>query len=142
MTNSETESGAPADDATVQPIPAVIRVSQSPAAADARDRLLAAIGAEAQTLAEKSPGHASTALEALARAYAIVTTSTAAATAASGVVTPTGRSADQISYNIDTGEFSGNAHFDPNSTDQTSEYDVGKDDLIGNALVNVDDYHR
>ncbi|MFD9523383.1 hypothetical protein [Streptomyces sp. NPDC059979] len=55
-------------------IPAVVQIQESPAAAEARDKLLAAIGAEAQHVAEKSPGQASTALEQLARAYALIAT--------------------------------------------------------------------
>ncbi|MFD9357901.1 hypothetical protein [Streptomyces sp. NPDC060031] len=58
----------------VQQIPAVIQVAPVPAAAEARDELLAAIGAEAKHLMEKSDGHAATALAELARAYALVTT--------------------------------------------------------------------
>ncbi|MFF2902695.1 hypothetical protein [Streptomyces sp. NPDC057966] len=45
-----------------------------PAAAAARDKLLAAIGAEAQRVAEKSAGEASAALVQLARAYALSST--------------------------------------------------------------------
>ncbi|MFE2864910.1 hypothetical protein [Embleya sp. NPDC059259] len=44
------------------------------AAAEARDRLLRAIGREAQHVADTSAGEASTALAELARAYALVTT--------------------------------------------------------------------
>ncbi|MCY0992210.1 hypothetical protein OV203_34045 [Nannocystis sp. ILAH1] len=47
--------------------------------ADARDKLLAAIGAEAQHLAEKSAGQASTALAELAHAFALVTSPNPAA---------------------------------------------------------------
>ncbi|MEU7458254.1 hypothetical protein [Streptosporangium roseum] len=76
MTSSEAEPSPAATEDTVQQIPAVIRVTQPPAVTDARDKLLAAVGAEAERLAETAPGQAAPALEALARAYAIVTTST------------------------------------------------------------------
>ncbi|MFE2870952.1 hypothetical protein [Embleya sp. NPDC059259] len=54
-------------------IPATVTVvTEVPAASDARDALLRAIGAEAQLVAEKSAGQASTALVELAHAYALV----------------------------------------------------------------------
>ncbi|WP_405584207.1 hypothetical protein [Streptomyces sp. NBC_01092] len=53
-------------------IPATRTVGEVPAAADARDALLQAISQEARNVAEKSQGQASTALEQLARAYALV----------------------------------------------------------------------
>ncbi|MFE5084425.1 hypothetical protein [Streptomyces mirabilis] len=59
-------------DEGVQQIPAVIQVVQPPAATEARDKLLAAIGAEAERVTEKSDGQAPAALAELARAYALV----------------------------------------------------------------------
>lgn len=56
----------------IQQIPAQIVVTQPPAVTDARDKLLSAIGAEAQRVAETSAGQASAALVELARAYALV----------------------------------------------------------------------
>ncbi|MFF4104353.1 hypothetical protein [Streptomyces sp. NPDC001903] len=56
----------------VQQIPAAVTVTEVPAAADARDALLRAIGAEAQLVVEKSAGQAASALVELARAYALV----------------------------------------------------------------------
>nr|BFD89204.1 hypothetical protein KitaXyl93_05640 [Kitasatospora sp. Xyl93] len=54
--------------------PAPITVApESPAVAEARDALLAAIGAEAQNLAEQFPGQASAQLAELARAYTLTT---------------------------------------------------------------------
>ncbi len=53
-------------------IAAVIRADHGPAAADARDTLLRAFGAEAQHVADKFPGQASKALAELAHAYALV----------------------------------------------------------------------
>ncbi|KAB2587743.1 MULTISPECIES: hypothetical protein [Streptomyces] len=60
-------------------IPAQVTVTEVPAAVDARDALLRAIGQEAQHVADKSAGQASAALEALARAYALVSGSGTAA---------------------------------------------------------------
>lgn len=61
------------DDGLVQLIPATITAGESPAAAiEAADALLRAIAGEARTVADKQAGHASTALEELARAYALV----------------------------------------------------------------------
>ncbi|GGU67023.1 hypothetical protein [Streptomyces lavendofoliae] len=54
-------------------IPALHNVTDVPAAAEARDALLRAIGQEARHVADKSAGHASTALVELARAYTLVT---------------------------------------------------------------------
>ncbi|MEU0633746.1 hypothetical protein [Streptomyces sp. NPDC005989] len=72
MADQPTSEEQPTADEGVQQIPAVIRVEQPPAAADARDALLAAIGAQAQAVADKSAGQASAALVELARAYALV----------------------------------------------------------------------
>ncbi|MEZ7129053.1 hypothetical protein ACBR40_27295 [Nonomuraea sp. AD125B] len=81
MTTSEV-SPTPVDSAAQQ-IPAVIKVREVPAAAEAREKLLQAIAAEAQAVTAKSPGQASAALEELARAYALVTSgATAVAPAA------------------------------------------------------------
>ncbi|MFF3784341.1 hypothetical protein [Streptomyces sp. NPDC001933] len=75
MTSNEAEPTPVAADEGIQQIPAVIQVAAPvPAADEARDKLLAAIGAEAQHVAEKSAGQASAALAELARAYALVTT--------------------------------------------------------------------
>ncbi|MGW6691718.1 hypothetical protein [Streptomyces sp. NPDC054961] len=73
MSNSEAENANISAGEGIQQIPARISVSEVPAVSDARDKLLAAIGTEAQTVAEKSTGQASTALAELARAYALVT---------------------------------------------------------------------
>ncbi|MGW8782586.1 hypothetical protein ACWGNM_31610 [Streptomyces sp. NPDC055796] len=67
-----------AADEGVQQIPATITVTQESAVTEARDALLAAIGVEAQAVADKSAGQASTALAALARTYALVATDIAA----------------------------------------------------------------
>lgn len=65
----------------IQQIPLVMATHELPAAAtDARDKLLAAIAAEAQEISSKHPGQGSTALEELARAYALVTSTPAATT--------------------------------------------------------------
>ncbi|QEV16184.1 hypothetical protein [Streptomyces alboniger] len=56
-------------------IPAQITVTKPPAVTDSRNKLLAAMGAEAQYAAEKSAGQAPAALVELARAYALVTSS-------------------------------------------------------------------
>ncbi|GAA3107573.1 hypothetical protein [Streptosporangium carneum] len=64
-------------------IPAVITVREVPAAAEARDALLKAITAQANAIADGHQGQASTAVEELARAYALVTSGATA-------VAPTG----------------------------------------------------
>ncbi|MCZ0999690.1 flagellin [Streptomyces mirabilis] len=64
--------GSGSADSSVQQIPVQIMVSEVPAAADARDKLLAAIGTEAQHVADTSAGQASTALAELTRAYSTV----------------------------------------------------------------------
>ncbi|MFI6586090.1 hypothetical protein [Embleya sp. NPDC050493] len=78
MTDPDTKSTAPVveEEGVRQVVPAVIRVAPSPAAADARDALLDAIGKEARVLADTHPGQASQALRELAHAYALVTTAT------------------------------------------------------------------
>ncbi|MEU5423654.1 hypothetical protein [Streptomyces sp. NPDC020667] len=77
MTSNEAEPVVIADEG-VQQIPAVIQVTQPAATVSARDSLLEAIGREAQLVAEKFPGQASTALEQLARAFALVASATPA----------------------------------------------------------------
>ncbi|MFD8025804.1 hypothetical protein ACFV6G_35995 [Streptomyces lavendulae] len=57
-----------------QQIPAQTTTAESPAATEARDQLVAAIGTTAQNLAEQSPCQAAAALVELARAYTLVTT--------------------------------------------------------------------
>ncbi|MFF1916268.1 RHS repeat-associated core domain-containing protein [Streptomyces sp. NPDC058239] len=59
-------------DSSVQQIPVQIMVSEVPAATDARDKLLAAIGTEAQHVVDTSAGQASAALAELTRAYSTV----------------------------------------------------------------------
>ncbi|MFF4104365.1 hypothetical protein [Streptomyces sp. NPDC001903] len=76
MTSNEAESTPVAVDEGVQEIPPQITVTEVPAATEARDRLLAAIGAEAQLVVEKSTGQASATLVELGRAYAVTTSST------------------------------------------------------------------
>ncbi|MEV6028031.1 hypothetical protein [Streptomyces sp. NPDC052036] len=68
------EEAQPAStDSAMPQIPAVIKVGEVPAAAEAREKLLQAIAAEAEAITDKSQGQASTALEQLARAYALIT---------------------------------------------------------------------
>ncbi|MFE7403568.1 hypothetical protein [Streptomyces sp. NPDC057557] len=86
MASNETDSTVIAAEG-VQEIPATVRVVEEPAAADARAQLLAAIGAEAQLVAEKSAGQASAALVELAHAYALVIGGATVPTA----ITPTSR---------------------------------------------------
>ncbi|MFB7124551.1 hypothetical protein [Kitasatospora sp. NPDC056273] len=76
-----TDKNAPAtetaDNGGIEQIPAtVVQVTQPAAVVDARDALLRAIGREAEHVAANNPGHASPALEALARAYTLVTSGT------------------------------------------------------------------
>lgn len=59
-------------DSSQRQIPVHIMVSEVPTAADARDKLLAAIGTEAQHVAATSAGQASAALAELTRAYSTV----------------------------------------------------------------------
>ncbi|MGW9205658.1 hypothetical protein ACWGR4_01540 [Embleya sp. NPDC055664] len=73
MTSDETESTVITAAGGAQQIPATLAVEGVSAVTEARDKLLQAIGTEAQVVAEKSPGQASTALEGLARAFALVT---------------------------------------------------------------------
>ncbi|MFF4104363.1 hypothetical protein [Streptomyces sp. NPDC001903] len=76
MTSTENEPTAATGQEAVQQIPAVIRTPEVPAATEARDKLLQAIGREAEQVADKFPGQASKALEELARAFALATTGT------------------------------------------------------------------
>lgn len=81
----------------IQQIPAsVIRVTQPATVTDARDQLLAAIGSEAQHLVDTQAGQAAAALESLARAYALIATSTTttAADAATAQAMPAARSSN------------------------------------------------
>lgn len=77
------------EDIPPEQIPAVIRVREVPAAAETREKLLQAIAAEAEAIMNKSLGQGSTALEELARAYALVT-SGATAVAPAGETTAVG----------------------------------------------------
>lgn len=84
-----TEEATPVEsgtDAGVQQIPTMIKLREVPAAAEAREKLLGAIAAEAQTIIDEPTGQASGVLEGLARAYAIVTSGSTAAAPASEVV--------------------------------------------------------
>ncbi|MGB8946638.1 MAG: hypothetical protein WCD21_41345 [Streptomyces sp.] len=81
MTSNDAESTPIAADAGIQQIPAQVTVTHAPAVTESRNALLAAIGAEAQLVAEKSTGQASSALVELARAYALVTAGTTAVAA-------------------------------------------------------------
>ncbi|MFB7216336.1 hypothetical protein [Streptomyces sp. NPDC056255] len=78
MTSEENQTTAATASEGIQQIPAQVTVTQPAAVAEARDKLLAAIGAEAQLVAEKSEGQASAVLAELARAYTLVTSGTAA----------------------------------------------------------------
>ncbi|MFJ7268518.1 hypothetical protein ACIQV3_18065 [Streptomyces sp. NPDC099050] len=63
-------------------IPAQITVAESPTVAVARERLVEAIGREAVFLADQRAGQASEGLEALARAFALVSSPGSAVTIA------------------------------------------------------------
>ena len=68
-----TEEATPVDsgtDAGVQQTPTIIKIREVPAAAEAREKLLRAIAAEAQEITDKPTGQASGVLESIARAYA------------------------------------------------------------------------
>jgi hypothetical protein len=93
VTTGETTSTDTSADEGVQQVPVVINVREVPAAAvDTRDKLLAAIGQEAQHVADKFAGQASTALLGLARAYSLVTTgATESSEAPPTVLVPQGR---------------------------------------------------
>ncbi|MFI6045267.1 hypothetical protein ACIA8C_26800 [Nocardia sp. NPDC051321] len=123
--DSETSSTTSAEEGVHQ-IPTVIRVTEPAGARDAREALLAGIGAEANYLATEQAGKAAGALLDLARAYAIVMASAknTATDVATSAVARTARSADQF-HKIDV-----------------CEYDINKDEFIGNALVSVDDYAK
>ncbi|MFI7235663.1 hypothetical protein [Streptomyces cyaneofuscatus] len=84
MTSTGTEPTAATTEEGIQQIPTTsVRVTQPAAVTDARDQLLRAIGQEAQHVADSNPGQAPTALEALARAYALLTVN-----AGAGGITP------------------------------------------------------
>lgn len=76
MSNTEEESTVVASQEAIQQIPVVIRVPEVPAATEARDKLLQAIGREAEQVADRFPGQASKALEELARAFTLASTGT------------------------------------------------------------------
>ncbi len=80
-------------------VPAQVTVTESPTVAVARERLVEAIGREAAFLADQRAGQASGGLEALARAFALVTAgpiaTTAAATATPAITTRGLRPVDQ-----------------------------------------------
>ncbi|MGW7099680.1 hypothetical protein [Streptomyces sp. NPDC054838] len=94
MADSETEPTADVVGEGIQQVPLVIPVKVVPAAAEARDALLQAIGKEAEHLAERSQGQASKALEELARAYALVMCDPTTATAGPAKVNARYASAD------------------------------------------------
>ncbi|MFF7890302.1 hypothetical protein ACH40F_58865 [Streptomyces sp. NPDC020794] len=87
MPSEEAESVSA--DTGIQQIPTVIKLREVPAATEAREKLLQAIAAEAEAIMSKSQGQASTALEELARAYALVTSgATAVAPAGEATTVP------------------------------------------------------
>ena len=86
MTTEEATPVESGTDAGVQPIPTMIKIREVPAAAEAREKLLGAIAAEAQKIIDEPTGQASGVLEGLARAYAIVASGSTAAAPASEVV--------------------------------------------------------
>ncbi|MDA5284318.1 hypothetical protein [Streptomyces sp. Isolate_45] len=128
MSSGETEATIPAvEETAVHQIPAVIRVAQPPAAADSRDRLLVAIGAQADRLAGGAGGQEATGLEALARAYAIVTSSTASAATAAATqeIAPTGRSSANQYWKVEVWDHD----------------HIGKDQLETGGPTTIDDFH-
>ncbi|MCX5207667.1 hypothetical protein OG897_40500 [Streptomyces sp. NBC_00237] len=82
-----------------QQIPAVVRAGEVSAAADTREALLRAIGAEAQLVAAKSAGQSSTALEELARAFALTTSGTVTVDGAPQLATRQG--GHKVGYAVD-----------------------------------------
>ncbi|MFD7030224.1 hypothetical protein ACFWAR_19495 [Streptomyces sp. NPDC059917] len=72
MTSNEAESAKVSPDAGARRVQLQITLPLTPAAADARDKLLGAIGSEAQRVAEQTQGSSSTALVELARAFSMV----------------------------------------------------------------------
>ncbi|MBF6050279.1 hypothetical protein GO001_34800 [Streptomyces sp. NRRL B-1677] len=73
MTSNETETTAGATDKMLRIQAQISEPELSATAVATRDKLLEAIGREAQLVAEKSAGQASTALAELAHAYALAT---------------------------------------------------------------------
>ncbi|MGE6864256.1 hypothetical protein ACQKGQ_28665 [Bacillus cereus] len=100
---SETEPTATPAEEGIRQTPVRIRVAEPATVTHARDALLAAIGTEAQAVAEKSAGQASAALVELARAYALVTAriSAGAPGEARGSLIRSGRSARAIIVSSD-----------------------------------------
>jgi len=98
VTTGETASADTSPAEGVQQIPLMIPVQEVPAATDARDKLLAAIGREAQHVADQHAGQASPVLEQLARAYALVTVGTTTA----NTPVPATRSSDST-YRVGVG---------------------------------------
>ncbi|MCM6776733.1 hypothetical protein NDR87_22375 [Nocardia sp. CDC159] len=76
----------------IQQVPLVL-LRDEPAAAAARERLLQAIGREADAVADLQPGNAAGALAELARAYALITSTETTTTAALSAPAPAGRTA-------------------------------------------------
>ena len=73
MTAEDMKSAEIGTDTGIQQVPTVIKVREVPAAAEAREKLLQAIAAEAQAITDNSSGQSAAALESLAHAYALVT---------------------------------------------------------------------
>ncbi|MGH3669040.1 MAG: hypothetical protein ACRDSH_00145, partial [Pseudonocardiaceae bacterium] len=73
MTAEEMTSAEIGTETGIQQIPAVIKVREVPTAAEAREKLLQAIAAEAQAITDNASQGSAAALESLARAYALVT---------------------------------------------------------------------
>ncbi|MGW2681419.1 hypothetical protein [Streptomyces sp. NPDC001436] len=80
MTSNPADSTPVATNEKIQQIPAQITTAETPAATEARDALLTAIGAEARNL-EKYPGQASAQLKELTRAFRGITITSPAITA-------------------------------------------------------------
>ncbi|NNH75251.1 hypothetical protein HLB23_36285 [Nocardia uniformis] len=89
MTSSEDQTTASTTDDEIHQIPITI---QPPGDAETRDVLLRAISRETQFVTDKLQGHASKALEELARAFALVS-ATVPTSGASPTVGMSGRSA-------------------------------------------------
>ncbi|MFI5778260.1 hypothetical protein [Nocardia sp. NPDC051570] len=99
MSDEQATPEVAAEDAGIQQIPATaIQAVQDPTATVAREKLLGAIGREADYLADNQAGQASTALEELARAYALLVTGpTAVAAVASGAARMQQLNASEVS---------------------------------------------
>ncbi|MFD7597231.1 hypothetical protein ACFV6D_29890 [Kitasatospora sp. NPDC059812] len=76
MTSNEAEFTVEAPDGEAWQIPNSIQATPMAGPVSARDRLLETIVREAQQVADKHAGEAATALEALARAFALVASPT------------------------------------------------------------------